>query len=79
MHTGTITYSSGKGWFFAESDDGRNIFVHQSTVEGHRFLHVDDRISFEIIENPNRPGRLLAQSVKYLGHTIAVQRSAVRP
>jgi cold shock CspA family protein len=76
MCQGTITFVSGKGWFFAEnSADHSAIFVHQRDVEHRRYLLVDDRISFDIIPSRTQPGEFQAVHVKYLGHTIAVQRS----
>jgi cold shock CspA family protein len=76
MCQGTITFVSGKGWFFAENDaDHSAIFVHQKDVENRRYLKVDDRISFDVIPSRSQAGQTQASNVKYLGHTIAVQRS----
>jgi hypothetical protein len=80
---GTIVMSSGRGWFFAESDDHRSIFIHQNDVEGQRFLRVDDRVELsEIIVPPTHPNKLQAKQVRYVGHCIAGQvaaRDVVRP
>jgi cold shock CspA family protein len=79
---GRITFSSGKGWYFAESDaDHSAVFVHQNQVENNRYLQIDDRIEFDIAPNPKKPGKTNAVNVKYLGHTVARQTSgeAVRP
>jgi cold shock CspA family protein len=80
--TGTITFVSGKGWFFAENDaDHGAIFIHQKSVEKQRYLKVDDRVEFELADNPRRPGEICGVNVRYVGHTIARQVSdpAVRP
>jgi cold shock CspA family protein len=73
---GTITFSSGKGWYFARNDaTDTTIFVHANEVENQRFLRVDDRISFDEAPSPKKPGHTMAVRVKYLGHTIARQIS----
>lgn len=81
MSTGTITFSSGKGWYFAENDaDHCSVFVHIRDVENQRCLRVADRIQFNLSENPKHPGKTCAVHVKYIGHTVARQISAeVRP
>ncbi len=74
---GVITFVSNKGWFFAEnSADHSAVFVHQNQVENQRYLRVDDRISFDLVPSNKNPGKMMAANVKYLGHTVAVQRSA---
>jgi cold shock CspA family protein len=74
MHEGTITFVSGKGWFFAENDaDHSAVFIHQKDVENRRYLKVDDRVRFDLIPSVTRPGQLQASNVKFLGHTIARQ------
>lgn len=76
MFEGSITFVSGKGWFYAEnSTDHSAVFVHQKDVEHQRYLKVDDRISFEIIPSRTHTGKFQAANVRYLGHTIARQTS----
>jgi cold shock CspA family protein len=76
MSTGTITFCSGKGWYFAENDaDHCSIFVHQKDVERQRYLRVADRIEFETAANPKHPDKTCAVNVRYLGHTVAKQTS----
>jgi cold shock CspA family protein len=73
-HIGIITFSSGKGWYFAENlSDHSSTFVHQNQVENQRYLRVDDRISFDLAPSPKAPGKLMAVNVKYLGHIVAAQ------
>ena len=73
---GTIDFVSGKGWFFAHADDDTCVFVPQRAVEGRRYLRIDDRIQFDVIPSKKENGQFEATNVKYLGHIIAVQRSA---
>ena len=76
---GTITYASGKGWYFAENAaDHSAVFVHQNQVENKRYLRVDDRISFSLEPSKTHPGEIQATNVKFLGHTVARQTSGVR-
>lgn len=73
---GAITYVSGKGWYFARNDaDDTAVFVHANQVEKQRFLRVADRISFDLVPSPLKPGQMMAANVKYLGHTIVRQTS----
>jgi cold shock CspA family protein len=76
MYQATITFVSGKGWFFAERDDDSSaVFIHQNEVENNRYLKVNDRVEFDLAENPKRPGKICAVAVRYIGHTIARQVS----
>jgi cold shock CspA family protein len=70
---GTITYVSGKGWFFAKCDDGNDtgVFVHQRDVENRRYLRLDDRIQFNVVPSLKSPGDLQAANVKFLAHAGA--------
>lgn len=82
MYQGTITFVSGRGWFWAENtSDHSAVFVHQTQVENSRYLQINDRISFDLAPSTTRPGKTAAINVKYLGHTVARQTSdgAVRP
>jgi cold shock CspA family protein len=71
---GTVTFTSGKGWFYILSDDDRSVFVHQNAVVGQYFLRPGDRVAFgEIIESPTHPGKLQGNDVRLLGRNIARQ------
>ena len=75
MYQGTVTFVSGKGWFFAERDDNSStVFVHQNDVENQRYLKINDRIEFAVVPSRTTPGKTQAANVRYLGHTIARQR-----
>jgi cold shock CspA family protein len=79
---GTITFVSGKGWYFCESDaDHTAVFIHAKFVDGRRCLKVDDRVSFDLVPCERKPDSVEGINVKYLGHTIARQVSGegVRP
>ena len=79
MYTGTITFVSGKGWFFAERDgDSAAIFIHQRDVENRRYLKIDDRVEFDVDTSPRHPDKICAVNVKYIGHIVARQMSAER-
>ena len=76
MFTGTVTFVSGKGWFFAERDDDSSaIFVHQNEVENNRYLKINDRISFDVAPSTKNPGKTMAVNVKYVSHLISRQIS----
>ena|SRR5579863_1315002 len=70
-----LSYSRTRGIGWAVPDDGGNdVFVHRSSLPPERrYLNEDDRISYEIGYYNGKP---CAANVKYLGHVIAVQRSA---
>jgi cold shock CspA family protein len=71
---GIVTFVSDKGWYFAEnSTDHSRTFIHINDVENLRYLKVDDRISFDVIPNSDRPGKTKAVNVKYLGHIVNAQ------
>jgi cold shock CspA family protein len=73
-YTGFVTFDSGKGWYFAENEATQcAVFIHAREVENQRRLRVDDRVEFDLGENPKQPGKICALNVKYLGHVIARQ------
>jgi cold shock CspA family protein len=76
---GIITFESGKGYYFAETDDThQSIFLHQNFVKDNRVLHVGDRVRFNVEPNPRKPGSLHGASIEYLAHIIARQVSDAR-
>ena len=69
---GIVRFVSSKGWYFAECVSNQSsVFVHQKDVANNRYLRVDDRIEFDLSENPKHPGKMCAINVNYLGHSIA--------
>ena len=71
---GTIL-SAGAGFWFAVTDDtSETVFVHHSQVANNRFLRANDRIEFEIADNPRKPGQKQALAVRYIGHVVGGAR-----
>jgi len=55
MHTGTVKwFNETKGFGFITSDDGKDVFVHFSSIkaEGFKTLAEGDAVKFEIEEGP---------------------------
>jgi len=50
-------FNEKKGFGFIEMDNGKDVFVHYSSIEGTGFrtLREFDRVSFEIEESPKGP------------------------
>lgn len=51
MATGTVKwFNDAKGYGFIASDDGKDVFVHQSAIEceGYRTLNEGERVEFEM-------------------------------
>lgn len=71
-----ITFASGRGWLYGVSSDQRSVFIHQNHVKDQRYLRVDDRVELDIIPSTTHPGKFEARNVVYLGHVVAIQRSA---
>ncbi|MCL5277164.1 MAG: cold-shock protein [Deltaproteobacteria bacterium] len=47
-------FSDAKGYGFIEQDNGQDIFVHYSAVDGDGFksLKAGDQVSFEVVSGP---------------------------
>jgi CspA family cold shock protein len=64
--TGTVKwFSPEKGYGFIKQDDGPDVFVHFSAIEGSGYRNLDenDRVEFEITQGPKGPN---AASVRRL-------------
>lgn len=50
-------FSEAKGYGFIETDDGKDIFVHYSSIDGtgRRNLFEGQEVEFEITEGPKGP------------------------
>jgi CspA family cold shock protein len=55
MTTGTVKwFSPKKGYGFITLDDGKEVFVHYSAIDGQGFrsLEQGDEVAFEVAEGP---------------------------
>ncbi|MCH7922408.1 MAG: cold-shock protein, partial [Nitrospinae bacterium] len=55
MEKGTVKwFNEGKGFGFIEREDGKDVFVHFSSIqgqEGYKTLTEGDAVEFEVIED----------------------------
>lgn len=64
---GTVKwFNNSKGYGFLGREDGQDVFVHYSAIEGdgYRSLAEGDSVEFEIVQGPKGPQ---AANVKKLG------------
>lgn len=55
---GTVKwFSDAKGYGFIEREDGDDVFVHHTSIEGHGFktLAEGERVEFELMDEPKGP------------------------
>ncbi|MBN2256144.1 MAG: cold-shock protein [Deltaproteobacteria bacterium] len=58
MYQGTVKwFNESKGYGFIEKDEGGDVFVHYSAIQGDGFkvLHENQRVSFDIEEGKKGP------------------------
>jgi cold shock protein len=58
MAEGTVKwFNDSKGFGFIQRDDGKDVFVHHSAIQGTGFksLSEGDRVSFDVVEGPKGP------------------------
>lgn len=56
MATGTVAKWIGdRGFGFIKTEDGKEIFVHNSEIQGKNFLSEGEKVEFEVTEGPKGP------------------------
>ena len=58
MPEGTVKwFNDQKGYGFLSQDDGPDVFVHHSSIQGEGFktLSENDRVRFDTVEGPKGP------------------------
>jgi CspA family cold shock protein len=58
MLKGTVKwFNESKGYGFIEQEEGKDIFVHYSAIEGSGFktLNEGDNVEFDVVDGPKGP------------------------
>ncbi|RUM38889.1 MAG: cold-shock protein [Desulfobulbus sp.] len=58
MAQGTVKwFNESKGFGFIEQEEGKDIFVHYSAIQGEGFktLNEGDKVEFDVVEGPKGP------------------------
>ena len=56
MTTGTVAKWIGdRGFGFIKTEDGKDIFVHNSDIQGKSSLSEGEKVEFEVTEGPKGP------------------------
>jgi CspA family cold shock protein len=66
MLQGTVKwFNESKGFGFIEQEDGKDVFVHYSAIQGNGFktLNEGDKVEFEVVDGPKGPAAANVQKV----------------
>ncbi|RUM38659.1 MAG: cold-shock protein [Desulfobulbus sp.] len=66
MLQGTVKwFNEAKGFGFIEQEDGKDVFVHYSAIQGSGFktLNEGDKVEFEVVDGPKGPAAANVQKV----------------
>ena len=55
MTTGVVKRWLDRGFGFIEADDGTEVFVHSSEIQGKSILTEGEKVEFEIEQGPKGP------------------------
>ena len=48
-------FNTARGFGFITGDDGKDVYMHTSAIEGGAVLTVGDSVEYEVEENPRGP------------------------
>lgn len=66
MSTGTVKwFNDKKGFGFVSQDDGTDLFVHYSGIdgEGYKILNEGDRVEFDVINSDKGPRAVAVKTI----------------
>ncbi len=66
MLQGTVKwFNESKGFGFIEQEDGKDVFVHYSAIQGSGFktLNEGDKVEFEVVDGPKGPAAANVQKM----------------
>lgn len=66
MLQGTVKwFNESKGFGFIEQEDGKDVFVHYSAIQGNGFktLSEGEKVEFEVVDGPKGPAAANVQKV----------------
>jgi len=58
MTSGTVKwFNNSKGFGFIEREDGDDVFVHHTAIQGEGYKSLDegDKVEFEVVDGPKGP------------------------